>query len=109
MRLTQTHTYVIMELSQNAYIEILGKMRKAYPEREFPDYGEIDMHGIAVCMEFAKKARKQKYQIATGAGPRELEMVVNEYMEDGYVPQGGVSRAELDEESYFAQAMILPT
>lgn len=48
-----TYTYVIMEISREAYDEIAIKMREAKYDHVFNDGGEgktalIDMHGIAV-------------------------------------------------------------
>lgn len=43
-----TYTFVLMELSQQAYDEIAAIMRKAGYDHAFGADGEIDMHGIAV-------------------------------------------------------------
>jgi hypothetical protein len=48
---------------------------------------------------------KMKYHILTG-DLQKLEREVNELIEKGWKPQGGVSRAESDCYSWFAQAMI---
>lgn len=43
-----THTYVVLEISQDAYDEIRAKLRAADYHHAFMDDGEIDMHGIAI-------------------------------------------------------------
>jgi hypothetical protein len=48
MRLTQTHTYALLEISQAAYDEIAAKLREASYDHAFLDGGAIDMHGLAV-------------------------------------------------------------
>lgn len=51
MTLRQTHTYVILELSDSAYEEIAKKLEEAGYSHAFDGEGEkcvIDMHGIAV-------------------------------------------------------------
>lgn len=48
MGLSTTHTYVILEVSQQTYDEIKRKLEKAGYHHTFMPDGEIDMHGIAV-------------------------------------------------------------
>lgn len=43
-----THTYVEMELSQDAYDEIAKNMRETGYDHAFGKDGTIDMHGLAV-------------------------------------------------------------
>jgi hypothetical protein len=47
-KLTSTHTYAELELSQSAYDEIARKLREAGYDHSFMDDGVIDMHGIGV-------------------------------------------------------------
>lgn len=51
VRLTQTHTFVELELSAAAYAEIETKLREAGYHHAFMDGGAIDMHGLAVARE----------------------------------------------------------
>jgi hypothetical protein len=44
----QTHTYAILEVSDDAYHEIAGKLRAAGYDHAFHEDGAIDMHGIAL-------------------------------------------------------------
>jgi len=44
----QTHTYTLLELSDQAYDEIAIKLRDAGYDHAFTKNGEIDMHGIGV-------------------------------------------------------------
>jgi hypothetical protein len=52
--MTRTHTYAILEISKEAYLEIKAKLEEAgyqdqfYPNEENPESPVIDMHGIAV-------------------------------------------------------------
>lgn len=50
-RVRNTHTYVILELSQAAFDEIKRKLEAAEYQHAFMPGGEIDMHGIAVKAE----------------------------------------------------------
>lgn len=51
-RLRQTHTYVVLGISQSAFDEIKGKLEAAEYQHTFMKGGaEIDMHGIAVKAE----------------------------------------------------------
>lgn len=43
-----THTYVLMDLTPQAYQEIATKMRDAGYDHVFNQDGEIDMSGIAI-------------------------------------------------------------
>lgn len=43
-----THTYVTLEISDEAYSEIRSKLATAGYQHAFMDGGEIDMEGIAV-------------------------------------------------------------
>jgi hypothetical protein len=43
-----THTFVLLELSQEAYDEIASKLKNAGYDHAFEDHGVIDMHGLAV-------------------------------------------------------------
>ncbi len=52
-----THTYVILDISPNAFREISGKLRDAGYDHAFHQDGDrevIDMHGIAVAEEEEK-------------------------------------------------------
>jgi hypothetical protein len=44
----QTHTYAILEVSDDAYHEIAGKLGAAGYDHAFHEDGAIDMHGIAL-------------------------------------------------------------
>lgn len=46
-----THTYVVLEISQDAYDEIRKKLEEAGYQHAFMKNGEIDMHGIAVAAD----------------------------------------------------------
>ena len=48
MLLRQTHTYVLLEVSDACYEEIAKKLRDASYDRAINEIGEIDMHGIAL-------------------------------------------------------------
>lgn len=50
----QTHTYVVLEISDAAYREISAKLKDAGYGHAFNKNGEIDMHGIAVQSERAE-------------------------------------------------------
>ena len=50
-KLTSTHTYVELELSDAAYEEIQQKLREASYDHAFMNDGAIDMHGLAVVRE----------------------------------------------------------
>lgn len=43
-----TYTYVELEVSQDAYDEIAGKLKAAGYDHAFGADGAIDMHGIAI-------------------------------------------------------------
>ena len=47
-RITQTHTYAVLEISDAAYQEIATMLRSAGYDHAFMDNGKIDMHGLAV-------------------------------------------------------------
>ncbi|HEX5433537.1 MAG TPA: hypothetical protein VFY05_04815 [Candidatus Angelobacter sp.] len=52
--LRQTHTYVVLEVSDAAYDEIAGKLREAGYDHVFDGEGKkcvMDMHGIAIGRE----------------------------------------------------------
>jgi hypothetical protein len=51
MRLTQTHTVVLLELSSAAYQEIRAKLEAAGYHHAFHEEGWIDMTGIGVALE----------------------------------------------------------
>lgn len=46
-----THTYARLPLSQEAYDEIAAKLKAAGYGHAFDSNGDIDMHGIGVCVE----------------------------------------------------------
>jgi hypothetical protein len=46
--MTYTHSYALLEVSQEAYDEIAKKLREAGYDHAFMDDGEVDMHGIAL-------------------------------------------------------------
>jgi hypothetical protein len=46
-----THTYARLPLSQAAYDEIAAKLKTAGYGHAFDQNGDIDMHGIGVCVE----------------------------------------------------------
>lgn len=51
MRLTSTHTFALLEVSQSTYDEIAAKLKDAGYEHVFIDEGEyiaLDMHGIGI-------------------------------------------------------------
>lgn len=49
MGIRQTHTYVVMEVSESTFNEIRAQMLQADYRHAFMDDGQtIDMHGIAV-------------------------------------------------------------
>ena len=50
-RLTGTHTFATLELSEAAYEEIAAKLREADYRHAFLEDGVIDMHGIGVTRE----------------------------------------------------------
>jgi len=50
-KLTATHTYAELELSQAAYDEIASKLKEAGYDHVFMDDGTIDMQGIGVTRE----------------------------------------------------------
>jgi hypothetical protein len=49
---------------------------------------------------------KMEYRIIAGRDVQKLENDVNDLIRKGWKPQGGVSRAETNEFSWFAQAMV---
>jgi len=49
------YTFVLMEVSQQAYDEIAKKLRDAGYDHVFGDDGEMDMHGIALVLRASKK------------------------------------------------------
>ena len=51
MKLTSTHTYAILRVSQAAYDEIKAKLEEASYDHAFHEDGLIDMHGIALQVE----------------------------------------------------------
>ena len=60
-----THTYAILEVSENTYNEIAAKLREAGYENQFNDRDSvctavIDMHGIALVKEKEKHDNKSK-------------------------------------------------
>lgn len=46
-----THTYARLPLSQAAYDEIAAKLKTAGYGHAFDSNGDIDMHGIGVCVD----------------------------------------------------------
>lgn len=48
MGITQTHTYVTLEVTETTYREIAQKLREAGYHHAFNAEGEIDMHGLAL-------------------------------------------------------------
>lgn len=54
-----TYTYVILELSEEAYNEIAKKLRDAGYDHAF-DRGIIDMHGLAIARGNTWKRRSSK-------------------------------------------------
>lgn len=62
-----THTYVVLEISQDAYDEIRAKLESAGYQHAFMDGGEIDMHGIAVNLDESTTA------LALGAATRRVK------------------------------------
>ena len=54
-----THTFVILEISKEAFNEISSKLREAQYDHSFIEDDLIDMHGIAI------KREKKKILIVT--------------------------------------------
>lgn len=48
MRLTSTHTFATLEVSNAAYDEIAAKLKEAGYDHVFMEDGAIDMHGIGL-------------------------------------------------------------
>lgn len=59
-----THTYAVLDISQEAYDEIRAKLEEAGYQHAFMPDGEIDMHGIAV------SADPRSTALALGAAAR---------------------------------------
>lgn len=49
--LRSTHTYAKLPLSRGAYDEIADKLKTAGYGHAFDSNGDIDMHGIGICVE----------------------------------------------------------
>jgi hypothetical protein len=49
--LRATHTYTLLEVSEQTYNEIATKLRAANYDHAFNEHDEIDMHGIALVKE----------------------------------------------------------
>jgi len=62
-----THTYVVLEVSSDAYQEIKLKLKAAGYDHAFMSNGEIDMHGIAVSEDPTTTA------LFLGAAARQVE------------------------------------
>jgi hypothetical protein len=55
-----TYTYVTMEVSAAAYLEIAAKLREAGYDHAFGEDGELDMRGIALTHAFPMPTREAK-------------------------------------------------
>jgi len=65
-----THTYVLLEISQDAFDEVEDKLREAGYDHAFVD-GNIDMHGLALTCGDPPKVDpedKKRWDHANGGG-----------------------------------------
>lgn len=74
MTLRQTHTFVVLELSAQAYNEIAEKLRAAGYTHAFDEKAQlIDMHGIAVTPAVETQAMALNEPPRRLGKPREFE------------------------------------